>query len=62
MLVSGVPHMGEIPQVFGLPLLKLNEQVRNDTGIHFDIVDWTEEDIRQTIYWQTMYANFAHTG
>lgn len=58
----GVPHMGELPQVWGWTLLQYNDEVRNDSGILNDIIAWTEEDIQQTIYFNKLYANFAHTG
>ena len=54
--------MGELPQVWGWTLLQYNEEVRNDSGILNDIIHWTEEDVRQTIFFNKLYANFAHTG
>jgi len=58
----GVPHSGELPQVWGWTLLKYNEHVRNDTGGLEDFIDWTEEDMRHTVYWNKMYTNFAKFG
>jgi hypothetical protein len=54
--------MGEIPYTWGWTLLKFNDEVRNDSGIINDIIDWTEEDVVYTIYWNKLYANFAQTG
>ncbi len=45
------------------PLLLLNEAVRNDSGIHFDIIKWTEdEDVPYADFVATAWTNFAKTG
>ena len=54
--------MAELPQVWGWPLLQYNDEVRNDSGIINDLIDWTDEDVLHTIYFNKLYANFAHTG
>jgi hypothetical protein len=55
---KGVPHMGEIPYVFGYPLLQRNRDVRRDTNI-VDVIDWNQEDIDYANYFMPMIANFA---
>jgi len=62
LITSGAPHMAELPQVWGWPLLQYNDEVRNDSGIINDLIDWTDEDVLHTIYFNKLYANFAHTG
>ena len=64
MCWPGVPHMGEIPYIFGLPLLKMdgNEEVRNNSAIVWDVVDWTEEDQAHAIYFIKLLTNFVKTG
>ena len=54
--------MAEIPYTWGWTLLKFNDEVRNDSGFANDIIDWTDEDVLYTVYWNKLYANFAHTG
>lgn len=58
----GVPHMGDLPYVWGWPLLQLNPDVRENQGILLDIIEWDEEDIEYTDLIQTLWLNFAKTG
>jgi len=55
----GVPHMGELPYVWGYGKLLNNPAVREDSGIFFDIVGWTDEDIAYADYQITLWTNFA---
>ena len=41
--------MADLPYVFGWPFLKLDDNVRNDSGMYFDVVDWMEEDIEKRL-------------
>ena len=55
--------MGELPHVWGYPLLRHNNGVRLNSRIWFDIVEWTcEEDAKWAVFWQKMWANFAKVG
>ena len=54
--------MGELPYVWGYGKLLNNQAVRDDSGIHFDIVGWTEEDITYADYQITLWTNFAKYG
>jgi carboxylesterase type B len=58
----GVPHMGELPYVFGYPKLLNNQAVRDDCGIQWDIVGWTPEDVPYADFQITLWANFAKFG
>jgi carboxylesterase type B len=58
----GVPHEGELPYVWGYGYLLVNPEVRDDSGIHFDIVGWVDEDITYANYVQTLWSNFAKYG
>jgi carboxylesterase type B len=55
----GVPHMGELPYVWGYGKLLNNPEVREDSGIYYDIVGWTDEDIAYADYQITLWTNFA---
>lgn len=54
--------MGELPYVWGYGKLLNNQAVRDDSGITFDIVGWTEEDILYADYQITLWTNFAKYG
>jgi len=58
----GVPHMGELPYVWGYGKLLDNPAVRDDSGIHYDIIGWTQEDIDYADYQITLWTNFAKYG
>jgi carboxylesterase type B len=58
----GVPHMGELPYVWGYGKLLNNPEVREDSGIFYDIVGWTDEDITYADYQITLWTNFAKYG
>ncbi len=60
--IAGVPHNGELPYVFGWPLLQNNFEIRLDCGIILDIIQWDEEDIEWSDYIMTMWTNFAKYG
>ena len=59
---TGVPHDGELPYVWGYPLLKQNKDVRRQSGMLLDIIHWNEEDKDYTNFIQTVWTNFAKTG
>ena len=55
--------MGELPHVWGYPLMAYNRGVRNNSRIWFDVIEYTcEEDAYWSIFIQKMWANFAKTG
>jgi hypothetical protein len=54
--------MSELPYVWGYPKLLRNEDVRNDSGIYFDIIGWTQEDIEYADFQITLWTNFAKYG
>jgi len=58
----GVPHNGELPYVWGYGYLLINEAVRDDSGIHFDILGWVPEDMVYADFVQTLWTNFAKYG
>ncbi|CAD5111483.1 DgyrCDS792 [Dimorphilus gyrociliatus] len=58
----GVPHVGEIPYVFGYPLLEKNPQVRQDMDMFFDFIEWDELDVKYADYVATLWTNFAKYG
>lgn len=58
----GVPHMGELPYVWGYGKLLNNQAVRDDSGIQFDIVGWTQEDADYADFQITLWTNFAKYG
>jgi len=58
----GVPHNGELPYVWGYGYLLINEAVRDDSGIHFDALGWTPEDMTYAFYVETLWSNFAKYG
>ncbi|CAD5111482.1 DgyrCDS791 [Dimorphilus gyrociliatus] len=58
----GVPHNGELPYVFGYPLLERNPNVRQDQEMFFDFIPWDNLDVEFSEYVQTLWTNFAKTG
>ena len=58
----GVPHNGELPHVFGWPLLQLNPDIRADAAIAIDIIPWDDEDIEWAYYGNKLWTNFAKYG
>ena len=56
---QGVPHMGEIPYVWGWSLLHLAPQVRIDSRILLDIIDYNSEDIAYAEFTMDLFTNFA---
>lgn len=54
--------MFELPYVWGYGLLTINPDVRNDSGMFFDIIGWTPEDITYADYVQTLWSNFVKFG
>lgn len=59
---AGAPHMAEIPYVWGYGKLLNNQAVRDDSGIHYDVVGWTPEDATYADYQITLWTNFAKYG
>ena len=57
--VTGVPHAGELPYVFGWPLLQLSPDVRADSLIPIDVVPWNEEDYEYSDFTMDLFTNFA---
>ena len=62
--VPGVPHLGELPYVFGFTMLQMpyNEHVANDSTIHFNLIEWTQEDIEHTDFFMRLLTHFVKTG
>jgi carboxylesterase type B len=58
----GVPHNGELAYVWGYSYLLINPDVRDNSGIHFDILGWTPEDMPYSNFVQTLWTNFAKFG
>jgi len=58
----GVPHNGELAYVWAYSYLLINPLVRDDSGIHFDILGWTPEDITYSNYVLTLWSNFGKYG
>jgi len=58
----GVPHNGELPYVWGYPLMQLNPTVRRESEMFLDLIDWDELDIAFAEYMQDLWANFAKYG
>ncbi|CAH1789337.1 unnamed protein product [Owenia fusiformis] len=58
----GVPHNGELPYVWGWSWLQFNENVRNQTGMILDPIEWNQEDAEYADYVMTMWSNFAKFG
>ena len=56
---AGVPHSGEIPYVWGWPLLQLSEDVRRDIVMLFDIVPWNDLDYEYAEFTMDLFSNFA---
>ena len=52
----------EIPAVWGYTLFPFNPDVEADSQIEFDLIHWTDEDVRQTIFAQDLWTNFAKYG
>ena len=62
LVIPGVPHIMEIPAVWGITLLPFNPDVQADSEIEFDLIHWTDEDVLQTIFAQDLWTNFAKYG
>ena len=58
-LLTGVPHSGEIPYVFGWPQLQLAPEVRRDSRIPIDVVPWNEVDYEYADFTMDLFTNFA---
>jgi len=58
----GVPHSGELPYVWSYPYLLMNDAVRADCGIRFDVVGWVPDDINYSAFVNTLWTNFLKTG
>ena len=58
----GVPHNGELAYVWAYAYLLINPDVRDNSGIHFDILGWTPEDMPYSDFVQTLWTNFAKFG
>lgn len=57
----GVPHIGDLPYVFGYPLIQTSRDVRRDCRV-IDVINWNDEDIAHARFFMTMLANFIKTG
>ena len=60
-IFSGAYHGGEINYVFGIVFLSMNEAVRNDSGMGFNVTH-TQEDLDFSEYIMTLWTNFAKYG
>ena len=58
----GVPHSGELPYVFGWSLMQTAPQVRADSRILLDIMQYNEEDIQYANFVMDLWTNFAKYG
>jgi hypothetical protein len=54
--------MAELPYVWGYGKPLKNQAVRDDCGIHVDIIGWTAEDIAYADFQITLWTNFAKYG
>ena len=61
MFYAGVPHIGDLPYVFGYPLIQNSPDVRRDTKI-VDVINWNDVDIAHANFFMTMLTNFIKTG
>jgi len=61
-ITSGTPHESELIYVWAYAYLLVNQAVREDSGIFFDIIGWTPEDMPYGDYVQTLWTNFAKFG
>lgn len=59
--MTGVPHIGDLPYVFGYPLIQTSRDVRRDCRV-VDVINWNDEDIAHARFFMTMLANFIKTG
>ena len=62
LFATGVPHSGELPYVFGWSLMKLAPQVRADSRILLDIMDYNDEDEEYADFIMDLWTNFAKYG
>lgn len=53
--------MLDVPYVWGFPLIQLNPDVRNQSGV-VDLMNYTDTDIAYTDFWMTLITNFAREG
>ena len=53
--------MLDVPNLWGFPMLQLNPDVRNQSGV-VDLIGYTDIDIAYSDYWMTLITNFARTG
>jgi hypothetical protein len=53
--------MLDVPYFWGFPMLQLNDDVRNQTGI-VDVIGYTDVDVAYATYWMTLATNFVKTG
>lgn len=60
-LATGCPHALDVPYVWGYPMLQLNRDVRNQSGV-IDGIGYTSVDIAYSDFWMTLITNFAKTG
>ena len=56
---AGVPHSGEIPYVWGWPLLDLSPEVRGDVKMLFNIVPCNDLDYEYAEFTMDLFTNFA---
>jgi len=57
----GCPHMLDLPNLWGYPMLELNPDVRNQSCI-VDVIGYTDVDVQYSDYWMTLVTNFVKTG
>ena len=62
LLNLGVFHAMDIPYVFGYPYLPLNPDVRNNSGINIDVINYNDEDREYFDFIGDMWTNFAKFG
>ena len=58
---KGAFHFSDTQYVFGLPMMELNPEVRNQSGF-YTLHDYSDQDVAFSDFFMTLIANFARTG
>ena len=57
-----MPHNGELPYVWGYGMMHLNDHLREESEMWFDIIEWDDKDAEYGEYVADMWTNFAKFG